>query len=290
MSQWEKTSTASQIHSSNTDSSNTDSSNTDSSNTDSSNTDSSNTDMPGHNDQDVCICIACQTRCRNNTALRKHGAKENHRPYGCVCGDAFARLYVLGRHIASKNKVTKFHCPLCEYDETVKAFTRADHLPQHLRTFHKIPAGIIPEDFTSNLASDGAVEYSTPAPQSMTSFPCLIPGCMRTGELAYLRQIDLDEHMAFMHCAFQNDISVQQQLSNPVTTWTNHDFQQNADLPPVMTFGQDAQQNGFLQPDPVGDYQIHGEALGNDVFVGNSSFLLDDNFAIDFEMNLGLNI
>ncbi|KAI0857755.1 hypothetical protein F4860DRAFT_527619 [Xylaria cubensis] len=227
-------------------------------------------------DQDVCVCIACHACCRNNTALRKHGAKENHRPYGCVCGGAFARLDALERHIASKNKVTRFYCPLCEQDET-KAFTRADHLPQHLRTFHKIPAGRIPRDFTSSLASDGAAEDLIPAPQP--SFPCLIPGCIKTGEFAYLRQIDLDEHMALTHCAPQNGISVQQQLSNPAPTWTNFDFQQNA---ADMTFRQDAQQNDFLEPGPTGNYQVYGEAIGSDSFVGNSDFLIDNEFNIGF--------
>ncbi|TRX90463.1 hypothetical protein FHL15_008632 [Xylaria flabelliformis] len=290
MSQWEKTSTASQIDRSN------------------------NTDMPDHKlpdtsshipqyvqpittppharlvasplgsavqrdfDQDVCVCvcIACRTCYRNNTALRQHGAKENHRPYGCVCGGAFARLDALERHIASKNKVTRFYCPLCEHDET-RAFARADHLPQHLRTFHKIPAGRIPQDFTSSLASDGPAEDSIPAPQSF--FPCLIPGCIKTGELAYLRQIDLEEHMALAHCAHQNAIPVQQQLSNPVPTWTNFDFQQNA---ADLTFLQDAQQNGLLEPAPAGNYQAYGEAIGIDGFVGNSVFPIDNEFDIGF--------
>ncbi|KAI0555679.1 hypothetical protein F4679DRAFT_519466 [Xylaria curta] len=228
-------------------------------------------------DQDVYVCITCRTRCRNNTALREHGVKENHRPYGCVCGGTFARLDALERHIASKNKVIRFYCPLCEHDETVKAFTRADHLPQHLRTFHKIPAGRIPQHFTFTLTSDSAAEESIP--QSTGSFPCLIPGCIKTGEFAYLRQIDLDEHIALAHCTPQNGTSVQQQLSNLVPTWTNFGFQQNSAL---MTFRQDAQQNGFLQPGPAGNYQAYGQAMGSDGFVGNSDFLPDNEFDINF--------
>ncbi|KAI0456078.1 hypothetical protein F5B21DRAFT_170618 [Xylaria acuta] len=242
--------------------------------------------VQGDRGQDVCVCIACHTRCRNNTALRKHGAKEHHRPYGCVCGDAFARVDVLDRHIASRNKVTKFHCPLCEHDGTARAFARADHLPQHLRTFHKIPAGKIPGHFTSNSASDGAAEHSVPPLESMPPFPCLMPGCMRTGELAYLRQMDLDEHMLLTHYVPQYSIpGIEQQPSVPVPTWTNHDFQRNAHLHPVPTFGQDAQQNGFVQPDPAGNYQVDGEFRGNAIVVGYPNFSLDDEFDIDFEMD-----
>ncbi|KAI0445674.1 hypothetical protein F4803DRAFT_559977 [Xylaria telfairii] len=221
------------------------------------------------------VCITCHTLCQNKTALRKHGANEDHHPYGCVCGSTFARLDVLERHIASKNKVTKYQCPLCEHG-TAKTFARADHLPQHLRTFHKIPAGKIPEHF---MLSDGAADEPIPPPRSMPSFPCSMPGCTKIGELAYLRQIDLDEHMLSTHCAIQNNMAVHQEPNNPLPTWTDNNFQPNVHLHPAMTFRQDAQPNGFWQPDLAGTHQVDEQLMGSDTF---GDFLMGDGFGFGF--------
>ncbi|KAI0424644.1 hypothetical protein F5Y09DRAFT_134029 [Xylaria sp. FL1042] len=192
--------------------------------------------------RDICVCITCHTPCRNDAALRKHGEKEHHHPYGCVCGNIFSRPDVLQRHIASKNKVTRFACRICEHDETLKAFARADHLSQHLRTFHKIPAGIIPEYFGANPSQHDHSE-DVMHPHLLPEFPCLIPGCPRTGDLAYLRQVDLDEHMAYMHYAPQNNMPIQQEPSNYVSTYTNHSFQQSAQLQASPSLWQDAPLN-----------------------------------------------
>ncbi|GAW14799.1 hypothetical protein ANO14919_042020 [Xylariales sp. No.14919] len=217
-------------------------------------------------DQDVCIY--CHLRFPDNAALRKHGEKESHRPYGCVCGDTFSRLDVLKRHISSKNKVNEFFCPLCERD----AFFRGDHLIQHLKTFHKIPEGRIPEHFSANPSHNRPSDGDSIIPhQPMTRYPCPIQGCTKTAENAYLRQIDLDEHMDWAHSAPQSGMPVSQGSSGPASAWTNNGFQQDTFLQPVQTFAQYARQdlllqptqafgpytyqNGFSQPDPVRSFQ-----------------------------------
>ncbi|KAI3320596.1 hypothetical protein HD806DRAFT_524623 [Xylariaceae sp. AK1471] len=245
--------------------------------------------MQGEYDQDVCICITCHTRCQNNDALRKHGKTGDHHPYGCVCGNTFARLDVLERHIASKNKVAKFLCPLCNHDQVLKTFSRADHLPQHLRTFHKIPGGKIPEDFAASLAHDGPAAEDKMSFQPIPSFPCLMPGCMRTGELAYFRQIDLDEHTLLMHGTIRDDMHVQQGLDQLFPTWMNG-FQQNVYPQPSQIFQQDTQQNGFPQLNPAGDFQTNAGFRGDDMFAGNQNFQLDDEFNFDFGLDFNFDV
>ncbi|KAF2965064.1 hypothetical protein GQX73_g8524 [Xylaria multiplex] len=229
-------------------------------------------------DQDVCVCIICHTRCPNNAALRKHGEKEDHRSYGCVCGETFKRPDALGRHIASKNNVNKFPCPLCE--QVPRAFSRADHRLQHLRTFHKIPAGRIPEDFGSNFLHSRPATESIVSRQSTPQYPCLIPGCMMTGESAYLHQIDFDEHMALMHSAPQNDMLALQGVVNPAPAWTNDGSQQNTYLQPANMIEQYAQQAEFWQPNPTGN--LWG-FLENNAPTINLTPQPDEQFNMDFE-------
>ncbi|KAI0537008.1 hypothetical protein GGR58DRAFT_514078 [Xylaria digitata] len=254
--------------------------------------------------QDVCVCIICHTRCPNNAALRKHGEKEDHRSYGCVCGETFKRLDVLKRHIASKNNVNEFVCPLCEHDEVPKAFSRADHRLQHLRTFHKIPAGRIPENFGSNFSHSHPAADSIASRQSTPRYPCLVPGCMRTGEFAYLQQIDLDEHMVLVHSAPQNGMLVLQGLGNPTPAWTNNSFQQSAYLQRVDMFSSDARQNAYLQPantieqDAQQAKSLQSNSTGN--FWADWGFLRnsgsaedltpqpDEEFNMNFELDMNL--
>ncbi|KAI1428406.1 hypothetical protein F5Y12DRAFT_789893 [Xylaria sp. FL1777] len=234
----------------------------------------------GKYDQDVHVCITCHARWPNNAALCEHGKGEDHYPYGCVCGNTFSRLDVLERHIASKNKAARFPCPLCEHDETPRAFSRADHLPQHLRTFHKIADGRIPQQFGASVSHHDPAQNSRD-PQPMPRFPCLIPGCTRTGELAYLRQIDLDEHIVYVHRAPpQINVSIQQGPSHPLPTWTNNGFQQSVPLQTVPVFGQDAYQNDILQLGPSGVFEAEGDLLA-----GNMGFQPHDSFNMGFSFN-----
>ncbi|KAI3320981.1 hypothetical protein HD806DRAFT_504151 [Xylariaceae sp. AK1471] len=246
-------------------------------------------DVHAASNRNVCVCIVCHTHCQNKTALRKHGEKEDHRPYGCVCGENFARSDVLERHIASKNKVAKFYCPFCEHGQAPKAFSRADHLPQHLRAFHKIPAGIIPEGFAPNFAHNRPAENSA-SPQSAPSFPCLIPGCTRIGERAYIRQIDLEEHIESRHPARQDHLHIQQEPNNHIPTWTNNIFQQNAYLQPAQMSRQNTQQNHFLQLDPAGNFQVGGGYQGNNMCIGNTNSQpngeFDNGFGNEFNIDI----
>ncbi|KAI1353190.1 hypothetical protein F5Y01DRAFT_62928 [Xylaria sp. FL0043] len=212
-------------------------------------------DMQGNYDHDVCVCVTCRVRCPNDVALHKHGKAEAHPPFGCVCGATFSRPDTLGRHILSKNKVLDYSCPLCKRDETPKAFSRADHLYQHLKTFHRIPTGRIPAEFSD----------------TMPQFPCQIPGCPRTGELAYLRQLDLDEHMAYVHYSPQNDMPIQQGLRDSAP-YTSHGFQQSV-YPQTTPFSQQDTQNGFfVQRGEVDNAQAENAFLGRDMFVEHMNF------------------
>ncbi|KAI1126554.1 hypothetical protein F5Y10DRAFT_210519 [Nemania abortiva] len=213
----------------------------------------------------------------------------------CVCGGTFSRSDSLERHIASKNKVAKVYCSLCEHDETAKSFSRLDHLAQHLRTFHKIPKGRIPEDLAVQFAHDGSAEESMPAPpiyssQSMPAFPCPIPDCMRIGEFAYFRQIDLDEHMLWVHYWPQNNASGQQGLFNFAPAGVNGGLQQSIDLYHAQIFGQDVQENGFLQSGPVGSFQSDGVFPGDDILTGRSLDIIqpDEELDMGFRMNINL--
>ncbi|KAI0518533.1 hypothetical protein F5B22DRAFT_644840 [Xylaria bambusicola] len=237
----------------------------------------------GPYDQDVCVCIACLTPFSNNATLRQHGKRECHRPYGCTCGDAFSRLDGLERHIASKNKVNRFPCPLCARDEAPKLFARADHLSQHLRTFHRIPAGKIPEEFNATTHHD---DQSSTCPQSLPQYPCQVQGCLRAGELGFLRQIDLDEHMICVHPATQHDMITQQALINPAPSWMGNDLQHDFHS---SQFGLNAQWNYLLQPDPVVNYDVEGNLLRGESRGGSIDLQSRgdfNNFSMDFSFGI----
>ncbi|KAI0876376.1 hypothetical protein GGS24DRAFT_239021 [Hypoxylon argillaceum] len=226
-----------------------------------------------------------------------HARRENggQRSVECICGGTFSRPDVLERHIASMNKVVKVSCPFCEHKDPPKTFSRLDHLPQHLKTYHKIPAGKIPTDFAANLASDDTAGESAPPippplpPQPTPFFPCLVPGCVKTGESAYLRQVDLDEHMHWAHGSRQDYMLIPQGLSDSVRTWANNGVQQNQYSQHVSMFGQDVQQNVFSQPVSAGNFQADGGFMGSDAIIGDLSFppyqRFDTNFEMDFNFD-----
>ncbi|KAJ2981338.1 hypothetical protein NUW58_g6712 [Xylaria curta] len=226
-------------------------------------------------DRDVCVCVACLTHCRNNDALRKHGDREGHHPYGCVCGDTFNRLDVLQRHIASGNNVNSFSCSLCE---NARAFSRPDHLRQHLRTYHKIPAGRIPEDFAVGPACDAPAEGSTPLPPSL---PSSILGGTKVGELTYTQQMDLGEHTLYAHNVPQGGLRVQQGPIEPVSVWTNNPYMQ----PPEM-LGQYPQQNGFWQQGLVGVTQTCRGAPEDNIPASDLTFQADSGFGSGFNFGI----
>ncbi|KAI1747559.1 hypothetical protein F4782DRAFT_535319 [Xylaria castorea] len=94
---------------------------------------------------DPSTCFECFVAFQNDSKLSKHGKDEGHRPYACLCGKTFSRLYTLTRHLSSRSAASvtssvgaKHPCPLCTKYDGEKAFNRRDHLLQHLRVLHKI--------------------------------------------------------------------------------------------------------------------------------------------------------
>ncbi|KAI0799548.1 hypothetical protein GGR55DRAFT_478174 [Xylaria sp. FL0064] len=211
--------------------------------------------MQENYDHDVCVCITCHVRCPNDPALHKHGKTKAHPSCGCVCGTTFSDAKTLERHILSKNRVLKFSCPWCKRGETPTAFARADHLYQHLRNFHRIPTGRIPAEFSN----------------TMPQFPCQILDCPRTGVFAYFRQLDLDEHMAYVHYSPQNGMPIQQGLRDSAP-YTGHGFQQSV-YPQTIPFPeQDAQNGFFLQRGEVDNVQTDNAFLGRSMFDEHMNF------------------
>ncbi|KAI1182462.1 hypothetical protein F5B17DRAFT_435609 [Nemania serpens] len=78
-------------------------------------------------------CLQCFRTFRNDSELVKHGNNTAHKPYVCHCGGTFSRLDSLTRHCSEG----QYPCPVCTKHDGNKAFTRHDHLLQHLRVAHK---------------------------------------------------------------------------------------------------------------------------------------------------------
>ncbi|KAI0202539.1 hypothetical protein F4808DRAFT_65576 [Astrocystis sublimbata] len=228
-----------------------------------------------------CVCINCHINCRNDATLRKHGADEGHTPYGCVCGSTFCRLDALERHINSKNKVIKVQCSLCQEGEASRAFHRLDHLSQHLRNFHRIAEGKIPDEFAVSSEQDSAAENGLPRTQLLPSFPCPVLGCDKIGEQAYCRQQDLDEHIFFVHSPPAGDAS-QHGPYNTLPDWTNS-FHQNTDLGPSMMFGQNMLHNYLFPGGMTAHYQIEGGYAGGEMSYGYQN--LQQELPRNFESN-----
>ncbi|KAI5924222.1 hypothetical protein F4810DRAFT_719465 [Camillea tinctor] len=65
----------------------------------------------------------------------------NRRQFICRCGQNFAKLFTLERHIKNFQKCKpEYPCDECDTYRGSKAFSRKDHLVQHLREFHKYDA------------------------------------------------------------------------------------------------------------------------------------------------------
>ncbi|KAI1160233.1 hypothetical protein F5B18DRAFT_633800 [Nemania serpens] len=93
-------------------------------------------------------CVKCSKEFRNDSELSKHGKDMNdelskqgkgrtHNPYACHCGERFSRLDSITRHCSRGQPGAKHPCPVCTKHDGYKAFTRIDHLMQHLRGTHK---------------------------------------------------------------------------------------------------------------------------------------------------------
>ncbi|KAK5636507.1 hypothetical protein RRF57_012219 [Xylaria bambusicola] len=219
-------------------------------------------------DQYDFVCIACGTRCPNHKALCQHAKEERHRPYGCICGEAFARLDSLTRHISSKNGITKDSCPLCG-----KKFARTDHLNEHLKRRHQVTISRPFEDADANTHHYQGSTY----PQPLSQYPHLVQASQETTDLSYLRQIHVDEAMNWLNSAPLNNIPFQQGLSNPFSTWMGNGPQQNEYS---QMFSQDTQPNYMVQPDVIGFENLQAEegSQGGGALHVNMVFQSDDDF------------
>jgi len=81
-----------------------------------------------------CPYYLCLEAFPTRALLYAHAKQTGHRPFACICGKTFSRADALARHCAPKT----ITCPLCSNHDGDKAFTRLDHLRQHLTTFHRV--------------------------------------------------------------------------------------------------------------------------------------------------------
>jgi hypothetical protein len=84
------------------------------------------------------MCNECSEHFPHKSALDNHAKQTTHGAYACSCGVTFTRLDVLDRHIQTFNPKTFYPCTYCSKFSGLRAFTRRDHLTQHLRGYHKI--------------------------------------------------------------------------------------------------------------------------------------------------------
>jgi Zinc finger, C2H2 type len=112
-------------------------------------------------------CTQCKASFRTHRALKKHADTTKHVAYKCTCEAEFSRLYSLDQHIHDYVAITRssqeagevesgaqdgaegimqgggrvFPCLYCSKYVDEKAFTRKDHLTQHLVGYHKFERG-----------------------------------------------------------------------------------------------------------------------------------------------------
>ncbi|KAI2470356.1 hypothetical protein F4781DRAFT_430379 [Annulohypoxylon bovei var. microspora] len=186
------------------------------------------------------ICTECSKTFKTNDELRKHGAKERHDPYGCVCGTKFTRLDALNRHITTQSPNTpQYPCEYCYDRQGESGFNRLDHLAQHLKNYHRIETA---DKLLQSKPNESRVPVATtmatvPMPFATSGpgiFTPLIPtypgagiGCPAWGSNEYF---GFDEHQAMM---------------NPYDVGSYPIVQNNPD-PTMQQFQQDGR-FGFMQ-------------------------------------------
>ncbi|KAH6670410.1 hypothetical protein B0J14DRAFT_96458 [Halenospora varia] len=89
-------------------------------------------------EEDSTACIQCKESFDTKGALDAHAKYSQHSPYSCKCGKLFSRCDILDRHIHSMQPTRTYPCPHCKKYRGTKAFSRRDHLTQHIRGYHHI--------------------------------------------------------------------------------------------------------------------------------------------------------
>ncbi|KAI8625893.1 hypothetical protein F5Y19DRAFT_449127, partial [Xylariaceae sp. FL1651] len=212
-------------------------------------------------------------------------ANESTASTRCICGSKFTRPDALKRHIKSKNKVAQYPCLLCDRHQGPKAFTRADHLTQHLRGVHKQGRDDRAETEPQQQAS---VLFPVPVPVSqdqapapaveaqmanlpMPPFLCLVPHCDRWGWNGFFQQRDLDEHM-MLHAVLPGYMSNHPGPAYPDNPLMNDGFDHGQDLQQSMFYppAESPHENGVFHANEVGEHR--------------SGFQLDDDIAISRDL------
>jgi hypothetical protein len=178
-------------------------------------------------------CNACSLRFPHNSALDNHAKQTLHAPFACICSVTFSRIDVLNRHLETYSPSPKafYPCPHCSKYSGMKAFTRRDHLTQHLRGYHNIEVSSDSDDPQSSSSRKTALScphgdcsYHHDAARSSSSpnlrryfstkrdftkhlrevhdeslYPCGAPGCGRVGARGFFRERDLSKHQKDHH-------------------------------------------------------------------------------------------
>ncbi|KAH8819389.1 hypothetical protein F5884DRAFT_825944 [Xylogone sp. PMI_703] len=157
--------------------------------------------VPG--DTQANTCNECGESFLHDNSLADHAKATSHAPYLCHCGAAFSRLDVLMRHIRTFDPATaRFPCTYCTRFSGPNAFSRKDHLANHLRNYHKIEDN---EDDAFRAVDDSVPSLLT-ASSKKKIFPCCHQACSSSffhlhnpGTSTFQTQSDLTKHMREVH-------------------------------------------------------------------------------------------
>lgn len=121
-------------------------------------------------------CQQCNLHFSSRAVLEDHARETQHAPYRCRCGKPYSRLDVLHRHIRISQSGASYPCPHCKRHRGSRAFSRRDHLTQHLRGYHNMESG------------DDSDDTSSPASprKRKTAFKCSHETCSTSGGMASL--------------------------------------------------------------------------------------------------------
>jgi hypothetical protein len=177
------------------------------------------------------VCNECSLHFPHNSALNNHAKQTQHAPFACICGVTFSRVDVINRHLEKHNPKAFYPCPHCSKFSGMKAFTRRDHLTQHLRGYHNIEVSSDTDDPQSSSSQKTALScphedcsyHHDVAPSSSSTnlrryfrtrrdftkhlremhdeslYPCDAPGCGRVGGRGFFRERDLSKHQKDHH-------------------------------------------------------------------------------------------